>query len=133
MTKQTLFCLISTKIVYFFCFILAEGGVHESTLPDHILDQQPTIQELISHARIADWNELGVALKLDNETLAGCHNLTCMYQLWIQEKADKATRKSLLNTLRAIKQNNVASIYENHLKSMVSYILYINVYIINYL
>ena len=71
---------------------------------NELLDQQPTIQEITTHARTEKWNELGTQLQLDSVNLAECQRLTSMYQLWIQEKADKATRRSLLDALRAIKQ-----------------------------
>ena len=95
---------------------------------NELLDQQPTIQEITTHARTEKWNELGTQLQLDSVNLAECHSLTSMYQLWIQEKADKATRRSLLDALRSIKQNNVARIYEDYLKTMVSYIVHISIY-----
>ena len=101
---------------------IVEGGVHVSTLPDHLLDQQPTLEELISHSRTAEWFNLGVKLGLDNVALDECHDCTRMYQLWIQEKARGATRRSLLDTLRAIRQNKVANAYEDYLKTMVNYI-----------
>ena len=106
-----------------FNFILgniAEVGIYVSTLPDQLLDQQPPINEITTHARTAEWKQLGVQLGLDDEDLAGCHNHTDMYQLWIQEKADNATRRNLITALRDIRQNNVARKYENHLKKMVS-------------
>ena len=94
---------------------------------DQLLDQQPPIQEITTHARTEKWNELGTQLQLDSVNLAECHSLTSMYQLWIQEKADKATRRSLLDGLRAIKQNNVARIYENYLETIVSYTVYTSI------
>ena len=106
--------------MYIYRFILGnivKGGVHVSSLPDHILDQQPTIQEITTHAKTEKWNELGTQLQLNSVNLAECHSLTSMYQLWIQEKADKATRRSLLDALRTIKQNNVAMVYEDYLKN----------------
>ena len=98
---------------------------------DQLLDQQPPIQEITTHARTEKWNELGTQLHLDSVNLAECHSLTSMYQLWIQEKADKATRKSLLDALRAIKQNTVARIYEDYLKTMVNYTVYTSMCIHN--
>ena len=92
--------------MYIFHFILGnidKGGVHVSTLLNQLLDQQPTILEITTHARTEKWKELGTQLQLDGVNLAECHDLTSMYQLWIQEKADKATRRSLLDALRAIK------------------------------
>ena len=74
----------------FFHFILGnivEGSVHVSTLPDHSLDRQPTLQELVSHVRTAEWFQLGVKLGLDNVALDGCRDYTSIYQLWIEEKA----------------------------------------------
>ena len=103
--------------MYIFHFILGnivEGGVHVSTLLNQLLDQQLTILEITTHVRTEKWKELGTQLQLDGVNLAQCHDLTSMYQLWIQEKADKATRRSLLDALRAIKQNNVATIYEHY-------------------
>ena len=100
----------------------------------HLFDQQPTLKELISHARTAKWNQLGVQLELDRVDLTECHDCTSMYQLWIEEKAREATRRNLLDALRTIRQNNVAMIYEDHLKTMVSYSVYtmcICIYIIN--
>ena len=91
---------------------------------DQLLDQQPPIQEITTHVRTAKWNELGTQLQLDSVNLAECHSLTCMYQLWIQKKADKATRRSLLDALRAIKQNNVARVYKNYLETIVSYTVF---------
>ena len=98
---------------------------------DQLLDQQPPIQEITTHARTEKWNELGTQLQLDSVNLAGCHSLTSMYQLWIQEKADKATRRNLLDALRAIKQNNTARIYENYLEIIVSYTVYTSMCIYN--
>ena len=92
--------------MYIFHFILGnidKGGVHVSTLLNQLLDQQPTILEISTHARTEKWKELGTQLQLDGVNLAECHDLTSMYQLWIQEKAYKATRRSLLDALRAIK------------------------------
>ena len=111
-------------IFYFILDNIAEGGIHVSTIPDELLDQQPTTEELILHARTAEWNQLGVKLGLDRVDLAECHDCTSMYQLWIMEKARRATRRNLLDALRAIRQNKVAMIYEDYFKTMVSYIVY---------
>ena len=82
------------------------------------MDQQPPIQEITTHARSAEWNQLGVQLGLDGVGLAGCRDYTSMYQLWIQEKADNATRRNLISALRAIRQNDVAKRYEDYLKTV---------------
>ena len=66
---------------------------------------------------------MGVKLELDTETLAECHDYTSMYQLWLQEKAENATRRNLIAALRAIRQNNVARNYEDYLKTNVSDLL----------
>ena len=93
------------------------------------MDQQPSIQELTTHARTAEWNQLGVKLQLDSVDLAGCHDCTSMYQLWIMQKAREATRRSLLVALRAIRQNDIKSVYEDYLKTMVClHYIYINIY-----
>ena len=88
-----------------------------STIPDQLLDQQPPILEITTHARTAKWNQLGVQLKLDDTNLAEYSDCTKMYQLWIQEKAENATRRKLISALRAIGENNVAYNYEQHLKT----------------
>ena len=92
---------------------MAEGA---STMRDSLLDQQPPILEITTYARIAEWNCLGVQLELNDVALAGCYDCTSMYQLWIMEKTENATRRKLISALRAIGQNSVAYNYEQHLK-----------------
>ena len=94
---------------------MAEGVF---AIPDYLLDQQPPILEITTHARTAEWNQLGVQLELNDVALAGCHDYTEMYQLWIMEKAENATRRKLISALRAVGQNNVAYNYEQHLKTV---------------
>ena len=93
---------------------------HVSTSLEILLDQQPGLKELTTHARTAEWHQLGVQLELDSVDLAKCTDLTSIYQLWIQEKANLATRGNLLTALRSIRQNNVAQAYENYLRTKVS-------------
>ena len=95
---------------------------------DQLLDQQPPILELTTHARTSKYNQLGVTLQLDSVNLAKCHDYTSMYQLWIEEKAQNATRRSLLDALTTIGLNDVASKYKDYLKTMVSYIVHISLY-----
>ena len=92
----------------------------ESKLLEILLDQQPGIKELTTHARTAQWNLLGVQLELDSIALRGCTDMTSMYQLWIQQKAEMATRRNMLTALRSISENNVAWTYENYLRTLVS-------------
>ena len=91
-----------------------------STSLELLLDQQPDLNELTTHARTAQWRLLGVKLKLDSVDLDGCTDLTSMYQLWIQQKAEMATRRNLLTALRSIRENNVAWMYESYLRTKVS-------------
>ena len=84
------------------------------------MDQQPRIFEITKHAKTSEWNQLGVALELNAEDLAGCHDCTRMYQLWLQEKAEKATRRRLLDALTDIRQNDVARKYKQHIDKLVS-------------
>ena len=90
-----------------------------ASLFDHFLDQQPPLKELTTHARTAKWFELGAQLDLDKVDLAGCTNFARMSQLWIDEKAENATRRNFLNALMAIRQNNVAYDYEKYLKALL--------------
>ena len=85
-----------------------------------LLDQQPDLLELTTHARTAQWYLLGMQLELDNEDLGGCTDVTSMYQLWIQQKAEMATRRNLLAALLSIRENNVALRYINYLRTKVS-------------
>ena len=87
---------------------------------DHFLDQQPPILEITTHARTAEWNQLGVTLELDNVDLAGCHDCTKMYQIWLQDKGENATRRRLLGALTDIRQNDVARKYKEHIDKLVS-------------
>ena len=89
-----------------------------SDIPDWILDQQPPILEITTHARTAEWKQLGVQLELNDTDLAGCRDCTEMYRLWIMEKAENATRRKLISALRAIRQNNIVRNYECHLKTI---------------
>ena len=91
--------------------------------------QQPTHEELITHARTAEWNQLGVKLGLDSVDLDGCHDCTSMYRLWIMQKGREATRRSLLDALRAIRQNDAADAYEDFLKTMVCYTVCASLYV----
>ena len=87
-----------------------------------LLDQQPDLKEITNFARTAEWYQLGVQLELDLVDLAGCTDIARMYQLWIQQKAQDATRRNLLAALRAIRENNAAWQYEQYLKkSLVSF------------
>ena len=86
----------------------------------NLLDQQPGLKELTTHVRTTEWSMLGVQLELDSIALHECTDLTSMYQLWIQEKAEMATRRNLLTALRSIRENNVTRKYENYLKTKVS-------------
>ena len=116
-TKKTLLCQIN--INFFISDNVAEGDVYKSDLPEHVLDQHPTIEELITHARTGKWNELGAKLKLDSVNLEGCNDYTSMYQLWIMEKGREATRRNLLKALHVIKQQNVLENYEDYLRKLL--------------
>ena len=96
------------------------GKEHVSISLEMLLDQQPELKELTTHARTAKWYLLGVQLELDSVDLDECTDVTSMYRLWIQEKAEMATRSSLLTALRSIRENNVAKEYENYLRTNVS-------------
>lgn len=98
---------------------MAEGDVYESDLPKHVLDQQPTTEELITHARTGKWKLLGAKLKLDDVNLDECHDLVSVYKLWIMEKAREATRRNLLKALYAIGQQNVLEKYEDYLRKLL--------------
>ena len=89
----------------------------KNILSDKILDGIPDIHELITNAKTAKWNELGIKLGLGAVNLAGCHGYADMYQLWLQEKGHSATRRILIIALRDIKENMVADDYVKYLVS----------------
>ena len=109
----------------------------ESTLPqtmslDYLLDQAPLLPEVCNHAKIADWYDLGIQLQLDSMDLdnirsdtAMTNKLSSMYSLWLNKKADIASRKQLLTALRSehVGQNRIANDYEQHLRRMVSSVI----------
>ena len=96
------------------------GNMAENTLSDEILDDKPTIDELITNARTAKWKELGIKLQLDSVNLDNCHGYTDMYLLWLGEKGDDATRRVLIKALRDLKLGGVADDYVKYLKKLVS-------------
>ena len=101
---------------------MAAGNVSSISL-DQLLDEQPPLIELINNAKTAEWFSLGIQLELDNTKLKGSKgDLGLVYDLWIQEKAENATRRNLLNALKAIGQKNVAHKYEEYLKTLVSWL-----------
>ena len=55
----------------------------ENTLPNYILDGNPGIDELTTHAGTPRWNELGIKLGLDNVDLGECNGYDSMYRLWL--------------------------------------------------
>ena len=88
---------------------------------NQLLKSQPPLLEVTTHARTEKVFLLGTQLQLDKVNLKGCKDDLCrMYDLWIQEKAENATRGNLLDALRAIQKKDVARIYEAHVKTMVS-------------
>ena len=98
------------------------GGNTSSTSLKQLLDEQPEVIELMHNAKTEEWFRLGIHLRLDRVKLSGCNgNLACVYDLWIMEKPENATRRNLLNALIAIGQMDVAYKYEKYLKTLVSW------------
>ena len=111
-------------------FKMAVEGTFPKTMSlDYLLDQAPPLLEVCNHAKIAEWYDLGIQLQLDSVDLdnirsdpAITNKLSSMYSLWLNKKADIASRKQLLTALRSehVGQNRIANDYEQHLKKMVS-------------
>ena len=93
-------------VLSFNFIILGNMAKGVPAIPDWNLDQQPPILEITTNAKTAEWKQLGVQLEL-NADLAGCHDYTEMYQLWIMKKAENTTQRKLISALRAIQQNNI--------------------------
>lgn len=88
----------------------------ENSIPANILDGNPDTYELITYARTAKWNKLGINLKLDGVSLKVCRDYDDIYQKWIDEK----NRSNQIAAFRAIKQNRVADDYIEYLKTLIS-------------
>lgn len=85
------------------------------------MHQQPPILELVKHANTDDWFNLGIHLQLNQVKLNKCMgDLSRVYSFWIQQEGEKATRRKLLDTLKAMEKTNTAEIYERYLKTLVS-------------
>ena len=93
------------------------GNMAENTLSDKILDGIPDIDELITNAKTAKWNGLGVKLGLGAVSLGECNDYVKVYQFWLKEKGHSATRRILIKALRDIKENMVADDYVKYLVS----------------
>ena len=90
----------------------------EHTLPKEILDTRPDIYEIKNHAETAKSNDLGIQLKLNDVSLAECNSCAAVYQLWLDEKGNHATRRVLLAALRDNRQAAVADKYVDYLKKV---------------
>ena len=106
---------------------MAVGGPSSSL--NSFLDDVPELHEICNHAKIADWHDLGIQLRLDIVDLDNIRNdsamtnkLTSMYSLWLKRKGRNATRRVLLTALRTkhVGQNGVATSYEKELEKMVN-------------
>ena len=96
------------------------GNMAENTLSVKILDDKPKITELITNARTEHWNDLGILLGLDCVNLGSSYSYSKMYQSWLSEKGDGATRRVLIKALRDLKLGGVADDYVKYLKKLVS-------------
>ena len=92
----------------------------EKSIPDNIMDGIPDTKELIANARTARWYELGIMLGLDAVRRDQCNDYDKMYQLWLDDKGDSATRRALIKALRDIRQAKVADDYVKYLIKLVS-------------
>ena len=93
----------------------------ESTLPDSIMNGNPTLDELITHAETRQWKTLGAKLGLEGAKLGDYRSCVEMYDIWINKKMEnETTRKDLIVALRAILDHKVADEYVKHLKTLVS-------------
>ena len=107
---------------------MAEGSTPAS-LPDSILDEVPPLHEVVEYARTDRSHELGTMLELDSEDLSNVRpdlsvskKMSAVYQMWLDKKGKRATRKQLLAALRTkhVGKNSIAEKYEEKLKKMVS-------------
>ena len=62
----------------------------------------------------------GHSYKIKQCSSSWCTNMTCVYQLWINDKAKTvAARRKLFDDLRVIWQYNIVKKYEHYVKTLL--------------
>ena len=96
---------------------------------EQLLDEVPQLHEVCNCVKTAHWYELGIQLQLNTVDLdnirsdsAVTDKLSRMYDVWLNKRADTATRRSLLTALQTehVGQNRIALDYKEKLMTMVS-------------
>ena len=95
---------------------------------EQLLDEVPQLHEVCNDVRTAHWYELGIQLQLNTVDLDNINDsavtdkLSRMYDVWLNKRADTATRRSLLTALQTdhVGQKRIAVEYQEKLMTMVS-------------
>ena len=95
---------------------------------EQLLDEVPQLHEVCNDVRTAHWYELGIQLQLNTVDLDNINDsavtdkLSRMYDVWLNKRADTATRRSLLTALQTdhVGQKRIADEYKEKLMTMVS-------------
>ena len=97
---------------------------------EQLLDKVPQLHEVCSCVGTAHWYELGVQLQLNTVDLDEIRDsavtdkdkLSRMYDVWLNKRADGATRRSLLTALQSdhVGQKRIAVEYKEKLMTVVS-------------
>ena len=95
------------------------------SIPRSLLDSSPDLDELLKVVSLtAEWYDIGGRLGVDSNKLneiyfsqhSGEYKLSRMYQLWLDSKAEKATRRQLLEVLENKELKRQASDYIKYLQ-----------------
>ena len=95
---------------------------------EQLLDEVPQLHEVCNYVRTAHWYELGIQLEVSTVELDSINDsavtdkLSRMYDVWLNKRADAATRRSLLTALQTdhVGQKRIALDYKEKLMTMVS-------------
>ena len=96
---------------------------------EQLLDEVPQLHEVCNYVRTAHWYELGIQLQLSTVDLGNIKSdsavtdkLSLVYDVWLNKRADAATRRSLLMALQTdhVGQKRIAVEYKKKLMTMVS-------------
>ena len=109
------------------CFSI-NANMSDDEYLEQLLDEVPQLHEVCNYVRTAHWYELGIQLQLNTVELdsinesAVTDKLSRMYDVWLNKRADAATRRSLLTALQTdhVGQKRIAVEYKEKLMTMVS-------------
>ena len=96
---------------------MAKGGI--PSIPDHIMDGNPKLLELLNHVQTIKWKELGMQLEIPKIIRDGCNSCPDIYDKWLAvTPKPKKTRRKLITALKAINEVALADEYMEYLATV---------------